>query len=439
MKKNLKELRAELAAKKTAARAMLAEYNALTKKASTTEAEAAQIIALDGKLNTAEDEVNALAAELEAEETTKRRGETFMAVRHAGEGGRTNEPDPARTFGFHSPAEFALAVYHAQVNNAVDERLRNGGLEASTPTTYQQGQGSSGEGFLVPPDFSKTVWDLATDETDLLGMANPEPTASNAVGKPKDETTPWGSAGVQCYWGAEAGLYKASTAQLTAELMTLHKLYAFVAATDEILADAPMLKNRITIQSGKAIGWTASEAVMWGNGAGKPTGFMNSPALITVAKDAGQATGTITVNNLANILAHMLRVGGRPLWIANQDIIPQLIQLTIGNYPVWIPISAGMQESPWDGFILGYPVKFTEHAQTLSTSGDITLVNMSGYYAATKQGGIDFAESMHLYFDQGLTAFRWTFRMAGMPYLSKPMQPAKGATTKSHFIALASR
>ena len=259
MKKNLKELRAELAAKKTAARALLAEYNTLTKKASTTEAEAAQIIALDAKLTTAEDEVSAAAAELEAEETVKRRGELFHAgsVHAYGEGGRSNDPDPTRTFGFKSAAEFALCVYHAQVNNTVDDRLRNGGLEANTPATYQQNQGGGGEGFLVPPDYSKTVWDLATDETDLLGMTNPEPTASNAVGKPKDETTPWGSAGVQAYWGAEAGLYKASTALVTAELMTLHKLYAFVAATDEILADGPMLKNRITIQAGKAIGWTA--------------------------------------------------------------------------------------------------------------------------------------------------------------------------------------
>ena len=81
---------------------------------------------------------------------------------------------------------------------------------------------------------------------------------------------------------------------------------------------------------------------------------------------------------------------------------------------------------------------FTEHAQTLGTAGDVTCANMAGYYSVTK-GGVDFASSIHLYFDQNLTAFRWTFRLTGQPMLSKPVQPANGATTKSHFVSLANR
>ena len=444
--KTLKELRKELADKKTAARALLAEYNKLAATASLDAAQTARHAELDTLLATAETDIEALEADVEAAEATKRRAELFAGSRAVvagyGDAARTvNEPDPTRTFGFASIVEFARAVRTAQVNRTMDERLTDGWLQANAPASYNQNQGSGNEGFLVPPDYSRSVWDMALENTDLLGMANPEPTQSNSVGMPTDQTTPWGSSGVQAYWAAEAGLYKPSTAQVTANLMQLHKLYAFVAATDEILADAPMLRNRMTTQSGKAIKYKASDAIMWGTGAGQPTGFMNSPALITAAKDSGQTTLTITTNNLANMLKRLLRLGGRPLWIANQDIIAQLIGLVIPNTttPAWIPLSQGMQESPWDGFILGYPCKFTEHAQTLSTAGDITLVNMDGYYAATKQGGVDFAESMHLYFDQGLTAFRWTFRLAGQPILSAPVQPANGSNTKSHFIALQSR
>jgi HK97 family phage major capsid protein len=90
-----------------------------------------------------------------------------------------------------------------------------------------------------------------------------------------------------------------------------------------------------------------------------------------------------------------------------------------------------MQANPFDGYILGYPVKFTEHCQTLGVVGDLVCVNMSGYYAATKAGGVDFASSMHLYFDQNLTAFRWTFRLAGQPILSKPCRRGQAAPPPS--------
>ena len=46
---------------------------------------------------------------------------------------------------------------------------------------------------------------------------------------------------------------------------------------------------------------------------------------------------------------------------------------------------------------------------------------------------------MHLYFDYGAQAFRWTFRLGGQPHMSAPVTPARSAATKSHFVALAAR
>jgi hypothetical protein len=90
---------------------------------------------------------------------------------------------------------------------------------------------------------------------------------------------------------------------------------------------------------------------------------------------------------------------------------------------------------------------YSEHAQTLGTKGDVQLVNPFGYYATVKQSGdggeglpgLEFAQSIHLYFDYNLTAFRWTFRLGGQPYLSAAISPAKGSNTKSHFVTLAAR
>ena len=100
--------------------------------------------------------------------------------------------------------------------------------------------------------------------------------------------------------------------------------------------------------------------------------------------------------------------------------------------------SAGCREAP-GGRLLGRPILFTEHAKTVGDKGDLQLVNPNGYEAFRKQSGVQFAESIHLYFDYNIRAFRWIFRIGGQPVLSAPVSPAKGSNTKSHFVALADR
>jgi HK97 family phage major capsid protein len=430
--KTLKELRQQRALKATRGKAALSELKTLQAKAELTADEATKVAALETEITALEDEVPTLDAQIVSLETEQRR-ELAFAPRTAHQAARTFEPNPELTGGFKAITHFAQAVMAAQTGT-----LGGLGLEAAA-SNYMQNQGAAGEGYLVPPQYSQEVAEIAFNEPDLFGMANPEPTNSNTFLKPKDETTPWGASGVQAVWRAEAAQMTASKLALTGEISQLHELYAFCAASNEVLSDASMLQNRLTTQAGRAIAWTASEAVMWGSGAGQPTGFMKAPCLVTVAKEAGQADTTIVVLNLGKMLSRVLRVGGKPLWFANPDIIPQLIGLTIGNMPVWVPMNQGIQANPFDGYLLGYPVIFTEHAQTLGVTGDLVCANLAGYYAAVKAGGVEFASSIHLYFDQNLTAFRWTFRINGQPILSKAVQPAKGATTKSHFVALASR
>jgi HK97 family phage major capsid protein len=67
-----------------------------------------------------------------------------------------------------------------------------------------------------------------------------------------------------------------SKAAITGTQLQLHELYAFVTATNELLDDAPRLQNRITVQAARAIKWKASDAVVSGDGNGKPLGFMNA-------------------------------------------------------------------------------------------------------------------------------------------------------------------
>jgi HK97 family phage major capsid protein len=363
------------------------------------------------------------------------------------------EQDPKR--GFASIGDFARAVAArakgAKTGDAVafDERLAvaandDGVKIGAAPTNFHQ-EGHSAEGFMVPPEYRNQLWRPVFESDELLALVNPEPTESNSVQFLRDETTPWGSSGITAGWIAEGGQMTAKKLATKGTEIKLHKVYAFVLATEEVLADAALLTSRINERAPEAIGWTVAEAVMRGTGAGQPKGWENGAvggdgvARISIAKETAQAAATIVAKNLTKMYARLLvGPGSRPGWLANRDIVPELVDLKIGNEPSWTAQNQGLRDAPAGG-ILGIPVRFSEHCKTLGTSGDIQLVDFAGFAAYIRSGGTRFDSSIHLYFDYDIQSFRWTMRVGGQPLLSAPVSPANGSNTKSHFVYLDTR
>jgi len=343
------------------------------------------------------------------------------------------EDDPRR--GFSSLADFAIAVKNASVpGGQVDGRL----LIGAAPSNYHQGTGgSSGEGYNIPPQMRAEIWEVVTGDDSLLNDVENEPTSGNSVDFLADETTPWGASGVQASWRAEGAQMSASKQATQMETMRLHELYAFVLATGELLQDAPRLSSRLTRKAGQAIRYKMNEAFVNGTGAGQPLGWFTSSAKVTVAKESAQVADTVVAANVAKMYARVIDPG-QSIWFINQDVLPQLLTMTLGNNSVYVPPASGFQNAP-GGFLFGRPVRFLENCATVGDEGDIQLVNPRGYYAITKTGGPEFAESIHLFFDYNVNAFRWIFRVNGQPFLSAPISPAKGSTTRSHFVTLAVR
>ena len=218
----------------------------------------------------------------------------------------------------------------------------------------------------------------------------------------------------------------------------VHELYAFVLATEELLEDAPRLSARLTRKAGQAIAWKKNDAMVYGTGAGQPLGWFNAPALVSIAKESGQSADTLDDQNIIKMYARLLVVpGDQPFWLANRDTVPQLMTLQIGDKPMWVGTN-GLVDAP-NGILMGYPLRLSEHGRTLGDKGDIQLISPKGYYALRRTSGPQFAQSMHLYFDYAIEAFRWTFRFGGQPHLSAPVSPANGANTRSHFVTLDER
>lgn len=348
--------------------------------------------------------------------------------------------DPRR--GFKSFGEFARQVAKAGIEggHASDRRLTIGA--AAPGTTANEGVGADG-GFLIPPQFSSDIFKLSLGEDSLIPLTENTEVSSNSMVFPKTEQTPWGTNGVRAYWQVEAQAATATKPALGTQTLRLHKLMALVPLTDELLADTNALDSFIPGLVGDSIRWKTNEAILFGNGNGQPLGVFNSGAVITQAKESGQATLTLDRMNIAKMLARMPNVSSiaNQVWIMNNDAMPYLWTLNSNNQLLYLPYGAGngaFQKSP-NGTLLGRQIITSQHAPSFTSLNDITLVDLSFYRTITKAGGVQMDTSMHLYFDADATAFRATFRVDGSPKIAAPISPAKGANQLSPFVGLQAR
>jgi HK97 family phage major capsid protein len=346
--------------------------------------------------------------------------------------------------GFQSMGHWAMSVRAACIQPGnMDGRLR-----AALTTYGSEGIGADG-GFAVPADFRSMVANLAmTSEDSLFSRCDAAPTSSNSVSLVADETTPWSTAGVRVYTRAEAAAMTQSKPSLRDLTVKLHEIYAFVPMTDELLEDAPLLSNHLTTKAGEAFQFAVNNYIVNGTGVGQMLGILNSPCLVTVNEESSQTDDTVHADNIVKMWSRMpASVRSRAVWLINQDVEPQLMQLgavvksasgtAVGGMPVYMP-PGGLTASPY-ATLLGRPVIATEACSALGDLGDIIFAYLGGYFAPFKSGGIKSDVSMHLYFDQGVTAFRWTMRAGGQPWLSAPIARRSGSNTLSHFVTLQAR
>jgi HK97 family phage major capsid protein len=346
--------------------------------------------------------------------------------------------------GFKSVGDFLKTVRQAQNPGAsIDERLLIGsGRNAVAPATFGNEGSAQDGGFLVPPQFAQEIFQLSLGEDSLLPMTDNVEITGNTMAFPKDETTPWGTNGIRAYWQGEAASAIGTKPVLGLSTLRLKKLMALVPVTDELLDDTNALSTYLPDKIATSIRWKTNESILFGSGTGLPVGCMSNATTVTVAKESGQATQTLLAQNLAKMISRLPPGSfGKSVWIVNNDVLPALFTLTLGNYPIYLPTGmnpGGIQVSPY-GTLLGRPVIVSQHANTFSSAGDVLLADLSYYQTITKAGGMQTATSMHLYFDADLTAFRTTFRMDGQSKIAAPITPAKGSTTMSPFVQLGAR
>lgn len=348
-------------------------------------------------------------------------------------GGGFRNDDEGKS-GWKNFGEFARAVYNGcpQIDMGIDKRLLT-----KAPTSYGAEAVGADGGFLVPPDFSEEIKQYSLAGDALLSLTDQMPVTGNSMTFPADETTPWGTNGVRAYWMAEAAQATQSKPELKERTLKLNKLIALVPVTEELLSDTTTLETYLTTKTGESIQWKTNDAIVNGTGAGQPLGIANSGALVTVAKETSQTADTINATNVAKMFARIpASMLGRAVWLINNDALPQLMVMTLGNQPIWTAPSTGFVNAP-GGLLLGRPIIPTQTAQTVGDLGDIYLADFGSYASISKE--VQSQSSIHLFFDYDMTAFKATFRVDGQPWPQAAITPANGSNSLSPFVALAER
>lgn len=379
-------------------------------------------------------EVSKIDAEIQREEALIA-AERGTAAIPAGHGARVIDnlaTDPRG--GFQSYGHFAREVMHAGIRGGViGESLAR--WHAAAPSTYGSEGNLADGGFLVPPEFSREVFQHSLEEDALLPLTDDYPVTGNSLTFPKDETTPWGTDGIRAYWENEAAAATATKPKGAVATLRTSKLFALVPVTDELMADAAALDRYIGRKTATSIRWKTNLAIFQGNGVGQPLGFFGHASQVSVAKEAAQIADTINAENVAKMFARQINPSNA-IWLINHDAYPQLMLLNKANQMLWQP---DFKVGP-GGVLMGRPMRMTQLCKTVGDQGDIAFVDLKYYRTITKAGaGIETATSMHLYFDAGAVAFRATFRVDGQPAIAASVTPANGSNNLSPFVVLAAR
>ena len=346
---------------------------------------------------------------------------------------------------FDSLGEQLLSIaYSSRDGNATDERL----MRIQNSTGANEDTPSEG-GYLVQQDFATQLLKDVYATGILAAACSKVPIkagANSITVNGFDETSRADGSrrgGVRGYWVEEGGTITASQPKFRQILLKPKKLATLYYATDELMSDAGALQSEMGVAFAEEMGFKLDDAIINGDGAGKPKGILSSSALISQAKEPGQAADTVVVENIFHMWSRMISSSrANAVWYINQEVEPQLYGMVLSSgtagVPVYMP-AGGISGAPY-GTLFGRPVIPIEQCAKLGDVGDVILADMKRYKLADK-GGIKMASSMHVQFLTDEMAFRTTYRVDGQTERASAITPYKATAgnTLSNFVTIAAR
>lgn len=345
-----------------------------------------------------------------------------------GEDGRMNDP----TGGFRGLHEFAKCVRNAAMGQE-DDRLA---LIRKAAAGASEGIAADG-GYATPVQYANNIYNDIIGQDSLFNLCMKIPMNGPSIKLPALNYTTQGSFGVTANWEGEAVTIPTSKPAYRQPSLTLNKLTCLVPVTSELLEDGIAIEPVIQSLASEAMTYKINDAIINGDGVGKPVGIVGHGSTVSVASQAA-TTSYLTTANVLNMEAALYGNRQRAVWLINQDVKSSLLTVADsgGRFLYFAPGS--MPNNP-DAQLLGIKVVPSINCQTKGTVGDIILWDPYSYWVGYKSTGPQQAISIHLYFNTDQTAYRWTFRLDGRPTRDTTLAAAHGSATYGGAVTLATR
>lgn len=301
--------------------------------------------------------------------------------------------------------------------------------------THAEVTGAEG-GFAVPEEFGGWLMDKSLENEIVRSRATvyPMQSASRVIPAWDNDThTNNVYGGFSGEWLAEAGTGTIQTGALRQMTLKAKKLAIYTEASREVLADGLDFANQLGNALVKSIGFYLDYAFLSENGVNKPLGVLNSPSIITVTRAGANAVAWADVYTMYSRLHPACQ--SNAVWIANHEVLPQLMNMTVNNYLVFVPGMFMGVAGPVPATLFGKPIIFTEKTPALGTEGDLMLCDLSQYVIGLRQE-IIVDRSNAPGWTRDVESFRVIIRADGQSLWDKPITPKKGTHTLSWCVVL---
>lgn len=348
-----------------------------------------------------------------------------------------NSADDDPNAGFRSHREFHEAIIQAGLGRT-DERLLP--LKAAAGSDEQSTFSDAYGGYLVPEGFLPGLMTTMAESDPTVRLVQSVPMSSQIVrmnARTDQNHTTSVSGGLVVYRREETGTVSSGRMQIEQIKLEATMLMGVSYASEEILEQSP-ISFAALLEQGFAdeFGAKIIREKISGTGVGQLEGILNTPALITVNKEAAQSADTVLYANIVKMRARLWRYS-RAIWLYNHDCLPQLMRMPDDDGRlIW-------QSSARDGepdMFLGRPAYASEWCKTVGDVGDIILADWSQYLYGTYGGSsMRSAESPYVRFLEHERCFKYWLSNAGKPWWRAAITPANSTATLSPFVVLQAR
>ena len=237
---------------------------------------------------------------------------------------------------------------------------------------------------------------------------------------------------------AEEGPANKQTGKLRLIELSAKKGAIFCDASAEVIEDGLGFEAQLEMAIKKSLSLGMDYYLLQGVGAGQPLGVINSPGVISVAKETGQKADTLCVENVSKMYSRMYPAGrSKAVWIANETCLPSLMinmTVAIGTGGSWVNL---FNESNGTFSIFGRPVIFTPNLPVLGDANDIIFVDLSQYSMGLRRD-LRIEKSNIPGWTQDLVSYRVLVRFDGQGTWSDELTPRNGLSL-SWCVGLAER